>query len=153
MANDFPSFQKKFDRILPKLLSKSALIEIGNIVIKNIRQRTSKSQTIGRGKVERLAPLKKSTKDKKRRDGLSTRSRLRDSGDMMRSLKTKTNFNRQQVIVEPRDSENQEKAKQAHDGSSNRKKRPFIPEEGLDKKTSKQVVNIFLRELRKQLRK
>ena len=153
MATTFPQFIAEFERFMVRPMSKSALNQMGNAVIKRIRQVTSGGKTFARGKIERLAPLTKSTKAQKRRKGKSTKSRLRDTGDMMRSLKTTTNVGQQTVTVQASGADNEDKSIFAHEGSSNRPVRPFIPDSALDKKTQKIVEDILVKELNRQLRR
>ena len=155
MMADFPKFQRDLERIIEKTFSKRTLDKIGKAIVERIRSVTSKGSTIAEpdGKVSRLEILKDSTKAKKKRDGKSQRSRLRESGDMMRDLNHRTNVAKGRVTVENRTKDERQKAKWAHDGSSNRPTRKFIPQKKLDKKTDKAIERILEKELEKQLRR
>ena len=144
--SDFPRFQKKFLGIFKGVFDKRTLKRMGDVIIKNIQDRTAKSQTIARGKVERLKPLADSTKRQKRRDGKSTRSRLRDTGELIeRGLRSVPRRN--VVVVEPKGARNKEVG-----GFVTEQGRPFIPEDGLDKKTEGEVVDIITKRLNKLIR-
>ena len=154
MANDFPSFRKKMETLFDKTFSKRQLNEIGKTIADRIKTVTDKGQTFAEGRIEKLKKLADSTKKQKRRKGLPTRPRLRDTGDMINSVNYTTNVSKKTVTVQPTGSFNKEKASFAHDGSSNRPPRPFIPTEGkLDRRTTEIILNKFGDGLRKELRK
>jgi hypothetical protein len=121
------------------------------VIVKDIQKRTDVGQTIAPDRISRLAKLAESTKKQKIRKGLPTRSRLRETGEMIDSIRAKTNQRTQSIIIEPTGSKNQEKAIFAHEGSSNRPERPFIPET-LYPRLMNRVLNILAGDLFKKIR-
>lgn len=157
MAIDFPAFQRNLTVALTQAFGKKTLDAFGRILVKRIRETTDRGQSIANpdGKVTRLAKLKESTKKQKRRKGLPTRSRLRETGAMMKDLSFKTNVRNQTVTVSNRSKKQRDKAQFATEGSvsPDREPRPFIPTGDLDRKTEKQIEKALERGITKALRK
>ena len=147
----FPEFIADFEKILKTPTTKKGLDKIGKLLVKEITVATDRGKTFANGKFKNLAPLKPSTKARKRRQGKSTRSRLRDTGDMIKSLKSKTNFRTQTVQVRTSQKEF-DKSIWAHDGSPNRAPRPFIPN-ALPSKIIKKIETIIVKDFERTLNK
>lgn len=127
MAKTLIKYTEDLNKAFKIGLPKRALDKMAKCVIREIQNRSKSGQSIAQGRIEKFAPLKDSTKKGKRRRGLSTVSRLRETDSMMNTLRFTSNVRKQTFSITPSGGENKAKAGFAHDGSSNRAPRPFIP--------------------------
>ena len=150
----FKQFIGKFERVFRSPLQKSALNGVGKIIIQRLRETTDKGKGIDQGKVKKLAPLAPSTKKRKRKLGLPTRPRLRETGKMMKSLFARTNLRKQQVTVKVKPSQ-QKKVEFAHDGGPGRPPRPWLPpgKQELDRITKNQILDFLEKRLDRRFKK
>lgn len=158
-VSGFPKLQRRFAKLRGSF-DKQTLDEVGRDIKVAIQLSTRKGKSLVTGKP--FAPLKPSTVAFRRRyDGLKgidfrpKKSNLTLSGQMIESLSYRTNVQTNTVTVEPtgqrfttrsgeRRYTNKRVAKFAHDGSSNRRKRPFIPISRLPKRLLQSIKRTLL---------
>ena len=153
MAKTLIQYTEDLNKAFNMGLPKRTLDRMAKCVIKEIQQRSKKGQSIAQGRIERFAPLKPSTRKDKRRRGLSEVSRLRETNSMMDTLRFTSNVRNQTFSISPGGGANKDKAGFAHDGSSNRAPRPFIPVALPDSIMKKCITDIAFKALVTKIRK
>ena len=163
MAKNFDKVMQKIKRELKQIESKSKdpslLKPLGDKIVEKIKMRTRAGFGVAKpgGKQSKLAPLKKSYKDWRKKQKLPpetawNRSNLTLTGEMLDSIKAR--IVRGKILPTFTGMNNRKKSKYAREGSKHRAKRIFLNLSDNEKKFiskwyKKIITALVLRKLKK----